>query len=244
MNSLASDLNNRGALSLVHGNTEQAFKCFEKALDVIDEYSPLCVLSQPINPSPALPSAEIHQAQQTTLPCTALAIPPPSERTANYRNSSESDYAFVFTKPFVFTASMTTISPSIQQEAHKAVVVYNLGLVYHHYRWSNCHLLKAATDTALSLYDQCLHLLTVVVQAQPQASQLFFYNLVVATLNNKAQIHHSRHEIVTTRTVLNQLGTILSSAVQNDPLSFEERDIDGLVLNVSCLLPISSASAA
>ena len=245
---LATDLNNKGALSLMTGDPNMAFRNFEDALDIIQHYQfylqTQCSYGNSIEASPTSSSQleSSEQVESLLLPCTALVAPAhylQQEAIITRNNNNNDELGFSFKKPFIFTPGVS-LSPSLV-EAYTSVLMYNLGLVYHHYYYQprESSRLHDSESISLRMYDQCLHHLYAALPEDPSA----FFNLIIATMNNKAQLHHARNEFDVSRKILDQLGAIIGS-VENDRLSFDEGDVNGLVTNVTCQHALAGASAA
>lgn len=233
----AASMNNSGVVKLfLEDDRRGAFEVFKAAFAILHEGSAYCTsaLSLPILPQHF---PKLSSVSSSTLPFVAISeadfsAKPPSP-TVHHRD--EPDHAFMFSKAFAFNPRFEFGEDCI--EACKAVVLFNLALVQHRRNKYYVHCPRHE-NTALRLYSSCLELLR-------QPSPLNCSNVVIAALNNKAQIFYEQHDWETTAGLLRELGQCLGKAIDEGAAkSLDEQDINGLLLNVHCQRALVCAPSA
>ena len=216
----ASDLNHQGAVALSQGDSS-ALTLLQGALVAIEG---VCDQTQLLFAESIEP-----ESLQYSMLCNAVH----SKKVIDQlRNAG----CYILSKPFVFATPGPVSMPSIR--GYKAMIVYNMALAYHCLGTCNSGGCSAsAMKAAEELYDFCLHLFAEL------NDPTVFSNLLVAVLNNKAQIHFCQHNFKLSRLILDKLGTVLRSTTPSR-LALHDEDIDGVITNVSCQFSLAGASAA
>ena len=221
----AASGNNMGVASMLLGDRRAAFDLYKGALEALCEGIAYCTPTLPSN----VPSQPFNTPQGTS------HMPPflPVCNDSDIPLSSPTEIpAFTFTKAFMFN---TSIQPSEEHvDSYKAVVLFNLALLYDSKEQNFCDRFEA---TALELYNSSLEL-----SLAPCA--LDCSNVVIATLNNKAQIFFRRNEVESTRASLEELGRNLGKALEQGTKALDDQDINGLLLNVHCQSALVCAPGA
>lgn len=147
--------------------------------------------------------------------------------------------AFTFTKAFIFNPSLRLSEDHV--DIYKAVILFNLALLYDSQE-RNLHD-ERFEATALELYNSSLELSMDPVP-NFAAYSLDCSNLVIATLNNKAQILFRRNEVLSTQGALEDLRKNLGKALKEGTKALDDQDINGLLLNVHCQTALICAPGA
>ena len=123
----------------------------------------------------------------------------------------------------------------------KAVILFNIALLYDSQEKNLPDVDYEAT--ALELYNSSLEM-SLNPAPKFAGSPLDCSNLVIATLNNKAQIFFRRNEVDSTRAVLEELGNSLGKALKQGTKALDDHDINCLLLNVQCQSALICAPGA
>lgn len=228
----AASMNNMAVLRLLFGDRRGAFDLFKGAFDAMNEGVTYCTKALP---APFLPPHGFPHFNNTALPFVPIGDSDfhPSSIPEESKNSGDENVdGFTFDKTFLFNPRVKVTVGSI--EACKAAVLFNLALLYHQ---RDKYYYDRYEDTALELYNSCLELLR-------RPSAMNCSNVVIAALNNKAQIFYERHDLDTTSALLRELGNCLGKAIDEAGKSLSEQDINRLLLNVHCQRALICAPGA
>lgn len=165
-------------------------------------------------------------------PCRLFQYRLQSVTTCHLPSLQPETSAFTFTKAFALNTEVPLLEDHV--DTYKAVVLFNLALLYHKKDRQDCDSFEATT---LELYNSSLELLRF-------DDELDCSNLVIAILNNKAQIFFQRNELEETRASLDELGKSLLKALGEGTKALDEQDINGLLLNVHCQTALVCAPGA
>ena len=218
----AASMNNMGVVSMLMGNRREAFDFFRSALESLCERVAYCT---PTYSSNAL-SHHFSSLHQTNLPFVPVSF--------DTSSLSPEAPAYTFTKAFIFNTYVVVLEEYL--ENYKAVILFNLALLYDKGEQGTAR--DEFEATALNFYNSSLEIL------QCPTSPLDCSNVVIALLNNKAQIFFRRNEVENTRASLEELGKSLNEALGEGTKALDEHDINGLLLNVHCQSALVCAPGA
>jgi len=213
---------------MIFGDRKAAFNLCKGALEALCEGIAYC--------TPTLPS-HIPLSSLQMLQCDiadAWSIIPVSVGSDAPLSRAGADIsAFTFTKAFVFNKSRKLSEEHL--DSYQAVILFNLALLYDSKELSTCDRYQA---TALELYNHSLELSTAGNCA------LVCSNVMIAAMNNRAQIFFRRHEVESVRALLEELGRSLGNALGNGANVLDDQDINGILLNVYCQTALLCAPGA
>jgi tetratricopeptide (TPR) repeat protein len=156
----AAQLNQTGASCLAAYQLERAQKCFQIALESV------ALASQDVF---------IFDNQQQLEEQWALTLMTSQESFS--RAIPRENEGFIYSKPFFFNPEATMTEEDIAP--YGGVILFNLALTYHE---RSRFLGESSLRLALRMYDKCLTLLK-------NANSFDCSNVIIAALNNQAQIH-------------------------------------------------------
>jgi hypothetical protein len=157
--------------------------------------------------------------------CSAMPFVPIAVELSS--NGSSQD-TFTFQKYFLFNSSLMFEKEC--ENSYRAVILFNLALLYQTAQDS----LMKHEHTILTLLDSCLGLL--------RADGLEDFYIAVAALNNKAQIFHKRRD-ARIKPLLENLRASLRDSLTAQMI-FDESDMNGLLLNITCQGTMACADTA
>lgn len=167
---------------------------------------------------------------ESELPFIPVSMP---RLSWSYNANCSSATNFHYSKAFLFNPRLEL--DQSHECSLQAVILFNVALVYHTTAVNPHDEFEA---TALALYDNCLELLN-----QDDLEDLSYIR--IAALNNKIQIHHGRADLSTTSFLLGRLGKILMDTIKRrDVHYFDDKDVNGLLLNVACQRALVGAPGA
>ena len=221
----AAKLNNVGIFALAAGKRRRAFELFKNAFNILthDER----VIDPAVDEELDIPES----VYSTALPFIPVSSPHLDFSGVNL-SGGQQHQAFTYSKAFLF-------NPRLELErdcvcSFRSVLLFNMALVYHS---SAVNPHDEYEVTSMALYDKCLEL---VERDDLEDLACVF----IAALNNKIQIHHRRSELETTMILLEDLGSVLRESMKRGVECFDDEDINGLLLNISCQQATITAPSA
>jgi len=220
----AASMNNMGVVSMSQRGGQRAALAYYKA--ALESLCTKVQCSTPTLACTAVPRT-FGNCQGSNLPFVPVSL------GATCLSADAS--SFTFSKAFVFNTSVRLLEEYL--ESYQAVILFNVALLYDN-RGDNAPTSYEAK--ALELYINTLDILLC-----PQAITLDCSNVVIAALNNKAQIFFRRSDFVNTRDSLVELAIHLHKTfVIDGNKSMDEHDINGLLLNVQSQVYVHCAPCA
>ncbi|CAB9511600.1 expressed unknown protein [Seminavis robusta] len=219
----AASVNNQGVTALLLGDRIGAFGFFKGAWEALSDGIAYCGF---------LPNDKVDPSINKALRVSDVPFVPVSTAAFEGAAVRQGEAAsFTFQKPFAFNTGLELVEE--HREIYKAVILLNLAMLYH----KESGLNDIYEKTALELYGYSLEVLKCAVH-------LDCSNVLIATLNNKAQIFFQRHEVERTTESLEKLSQSLGNALREGFKGLEDADIDGLLLNVHCQRALVCAPGA
>lgn len=218
----AAHLSALGAHYLSIEDDYQAYRAYKRALDVLQHAA-----KDDMNAEEDETAREGHDAPGSRiLPVVAIPFDCACRDENDEKKIEDEDKScyFVCTKPFCF--DVETLDSSCTS-VYIVIAIFGMTLLLLRRARKEPH--DRSLCKALKLYNLALTLL------KSAPTHVDTSNLLIATLNNKIYICYCIHQFEEAHTALVKLANLLPEACNDEDSTFEEGEINGMVLN--SLLP-------
>lgn len=226
----AADLNNRGAALLASGQSGQARATFGATLDIITQ----AVIQDGDGNRGDSSSSEssANFSNYEPLQSQLQAVPRLSQRAGTVPPKLRNGEPFIYNQALVFAPTIDINQCSLP--FYTAVVLFNAALTFH---------LREGPPEAISLrlasnlYDM------VLLNLKKNSASLRCANILVAALNNKAQILYQLKDYEAAGRLWSDVWANIFDTEKRP--CFDQSELDGFLYNILCLLnePLHASSA-